>query len=519
MNSKVPFKTIYSNDTTNICTCVSPYHEKNAPFKPEMIRETVKEVAGKTDAHFIQLAHGRVPWYQSKVYPMKEHMKWWSEHFEVPYEDLMKMGGPNGYVRDGGDMLQDFIDACREFGQAAFVSLRINDTHHIEWVNTKGHTNGIHSISKPMAEHPEYRRGPDLSSWSERALNWIYPEVRNTLFALIEEQCENYDIDGFELDFMRHPDFFIVNETTLAQRRAIVGEFITRVRTLLNRTQRGDKYRYLCVRIPSSLKTCDNIGVDVAALEELGVDMVNISSTFFTEQAVDIKAFTEKLPNTAVYFELCHCIFTGKSLVKDKYDNFTFKRTTDEEYYSAAHIAYKEGVQGISFFNFVYYREHGTEGRGPFNEPPFHVIEECKDAELIAKKAQHFFLTKNWWSSTCQLLNAVSTEKPGNYRMKMYAPDGGWKTTTARFRIMVENELEGREFDVYFNGTKLVPCDDISEPYESDYQYIPLLPSPETTKAWTFPMELAKEGWNDIKIELTSGEPTKFYMLDLCFDN
>ena len=58
----VPYRVLYSNDTTNITTCVSPYHSSpSEPFRPEMLRETVKEVAGKVDDHLIQLCTGRVP--------------------------------------------------------------------------------------------------------------------------------------------------------------------------------------------------------------------------------------------------------------------------------------------------------------------------------------------------------------------------------------------------------------------------------------------------------------------------
>ena len=34
---KAPFKLLFSNDTTNIETCVCPYHKKGEAFPPEML--------------------------------------------------------------------------------------------------------------------------------------------------------------------------------------------------------------------------------------------------------------------------------------------------------------------------------------------------------------------------------------------------------------------------------------------------------------------------------------------------
>src|SRR5258707_9818262 len=51
---KPPFRVLYSNDTTNVLGCTSPWHAKGAPFGPELIEASVDEVAGLVDAHFLQ---------------------------------------------------------------------------------------------------------------------------------------------------------------------------------------------------------------------------------------------------------------------------------------------------------------------------------------------------------------------------------------------------------------------------------------------------------------------------------
>ena len=177
MNPKIPFRNLYSNDTTNLASCVSPYHKKGGYTGREELRASVKEVEDLADVHLIQLAHGQVPWYKSQVYPFEEHLKWWSEYFEIPYERFSELDGGNAYIRDGGDFLSDFIEACHDYHQAAFVSLRLNDEHWVDWSLKKGHLNGVHSINRFGIEHMDWRLGKDLSKWEDRALNWIHPEA------------------------------------------------------------------------------------------------------------------------------------------------------------------------------------------------------------------------------------------------------------------------------------------------------------------------------------------------------
>lgn len=502
MNINVPFRNIYSNDTTNLENCTSPYHAKGENFNPHQLWESVREVEGLADAHFIQLAHGQVPWYQSRVYPFSEHLKWWSEYFEVPDEVLAGLKGCNGYVRDGGDILQDFIDACHEYHQAAFVSMRLNDVHHVEWCEKKGHTRGIHSISRFLIEHKDFMFGGDLNVWANRALNWIHPEVPAHLLCLIEEQCENYDIDGFELDFMRYPHMFNINSTTSEVRQEITENFIGSVRNILNRTQRGKKHRFLCVRVPSDIEMWDSIGLVPERLEALGVEMVNVSSSYFTDQWVDFSAFTDRMPNLAVYFEICHCTTTGTALNSNGYDNFLYRRTTESEIYTTAHLAYTHGAQGMSYFNFVYYREHGSDGRGPFNEPPFAAIELVKNPDFAANAPQHFFIAKGW-SDKSQLASMLTPDKTYSFEIFMEPPAGGWKRDF-RFRLMTRTPIENRHFEIRFGGVLISPDSDISEPYISDNRYQPMHGNAKTLLAWRVPAELVHPGRNAFELRWTS---------------
>ena len=83
--------------------------------------------------------------------------------------------------------------------------------------------------------------------------------------------------------------------------------------------------------------------------------------------------------------ELTHCTGNHPYWHKENlYGTSAWPRTSDAQFYTTAHLAYERGADGLSFFNFVYYREHGGSERGPFNEPPFHVFNHMDDPAWLA---------------------------------------------------------------------------------------------------------------------------------------
>jgi hypothetical protein len=80
--TKPPFKVLYSNDTTNIMTCESPYHKEGEPMNMTMLDATVDETAGTgVDVHMLQPGFTWVPLWQSEVLPVEEHVEWWNDTY------------------------------------------------------------------------------------------------------------------------------------------------------------------------------------------------------------------------------------------------------------------------------------------------------------------------------------------------------------------------------------------------------------------------------------------------------
>ena len=509
---RAPFRVLYSNDTTNVSGCVSPWHKAREPFRPAQLEASVDEVAGKVDAHFLQPGLGMVPMWPSKVLPLAEHYAWIKERYGQPPDAFGK------HVLGGGDVVQVFVDRCRKTGQAPFISFRLNDAHHKEFAFPKpggkpGSGIGM-SVTKFYIEHPEFILKPGSRRGADMVQNWIHPEVRAQKLALITELCENYDIDGLELDFMRFDSFFDLAKTIRKQRCEVMTGFVKQVREVLDRTARAGRHRWLCARVPGLVKGLDYIGVDLASLVGVGLDMANLSASYFTTQQMDLTVLRQQCEGAAMYVELCHSIENGPKLTQG-YDTFAFRRATREELRTTAHLGYARGAQGMSLFNFAYYREHGGPGRGAFSEPPFDVIPSLANPALLAREPQHWFLAAGWNNAYVRppvLPRKLATGGKAVFHMDMAPPAGGWKSD-GRLRVQCEEDLAGRVLQVHLNGKVLEPVGDVSEPFPNPNTT--LLGTTEQLRAWKIPAALPADGLNEVGVRLVSGGAVAVHYLDV----
>lgn len=504
---KAPFRVLYSNDTTNIMSCVSPFRKAGEGFSARALQATVDEVSAHgVDAHFLQPGLGVVPMWPSKVIPLGSHYAWIKERYGQGPDSFGR------YVIKGGDVVAVFIERCRAQGQAAFVSFRLNDAHHKEFAEpVPGHKPGASigmSVTPFYCDHPEYRIKRDSTRGADLVLNWAVPEVRAEKLALITELCENYDLDGMELDFLRFYSFFRTAEISRDERCAIMTAFVVSVRATLDRTARPGKRRWLCVRVPCYLAALDLLGIDLPAMVHAGVDMVNASAHYYTTQQHDLAKIRAQVPDAALYFEMCHSTWNGPKL-KDGYDVFPFRRTTPVQYRTTAHLAYTCGADGVSLFNFAYYREHGARERGPFHEPPFSVIPTLRDAQALAGQPQHWFIAPGWrapGTPPAAVPRKLVPEKPTAFRMELAPPKDGWRTD-GRLRLQSMEPFDDAVLSVTLNGTALKPTEDTSEPFPA---YPALLGTAETLRAWTVPANVLRPGANRLEVKVSASVEITF---------
>lgn len=501
-----PFKTLYGNDTTNITSCVSPYRQLGEPISDERLRATIDE-ARDVDVHLLQPGLGWIPWWQSEIYSADDHYGYYQREYG------QKPNAYGRYLLAGGDLIKTFVEHCRTVGVAPFISFRLNDGHHTrELAEALERGRPSQTMSRFYWENYErYRIGEDPNDWSQAVFNWAIPEVREHKFSFLREICTNYDIAGLELDFMRHWNSFDIDKTTPEERARIMTGFVKRVRRLLDETTRGDEYRWLCVRVPVWADVRARQGVDLASFAAAGVDMVNLSASSFTSQEVDLAAVRKEIPHTPFYLEMTQTTITGKATAGS--GSQPYRRTTDAQFSTTAHLAYTSGAAGLSLFNFVYYRYHKMPELGPFNEPPFHILPGLRQPDWLERQPQSYFLSAGRSRPPTEEKQLPVLIKPGQtveFELMMaptqYQARDGW------LRLMAQDPIPEGIWRVSLNGIALASSPFVAKPI--DHPYSGYLGTAAHYACFHCPRSAVRAGTNSVRITREDGEATKLIYLD-----
>ena len=227
------------------------------------------------------------PVYDSKVQPI--------------YGDAH--GGPPTYwpkvteniksmVAGGVCPFQAVIDFSRDGGMEAFASIRMNDVHdsfipgglttwkmrHPEWLVD---TNGT------LPDFELYTSSQDFS----------HEPVRRRKLEIIEEICERYDVDGFELDYIRHPVLFsrrMRGEPCTRDEIEIMTSLMRQVREMTDAAAaRRGRPVLISARVPDSFALSLDNGLDLQAwLEQDLVDIV-IAGGGYAPCSLPVEEFIE----------------------------------------------------------------------------------------------------------------------------------------------------------------------------------------------------------------------------------
>ena len=118
---------------------------------------------------------------------------------------------------------------------------------------------------------PAWYTAPYKYSW---AMDYGHDEVRQRKLDIIKEICTRYDVDGFEMDFLRHPFYFRKGHEADGAKK--MSAFVESVRKQLDDIgdKKGKRLRLL-VRVPPQLAECKRIGLHVPTwMRNDWVDMV-----------------------------------------------------------------------------------------------------------------------------------------------------------------------------------------------------------------------------------------------------
>ena len=170
-------------------------------------------------------------------------------------------------IKQGRDTLQIMTDFCHENRMESWWSMRMNDVHD-------GKIPEIRPQYK--IDHPQLLVGkflgdktPDMIGESRWwcAVDYEHDEIRERAFRLIEEVCRNYDVDGVELDYFRHPIYFRrhrLGQPALPEQVELMNQFMRRVHAMtVDVGRERGRPLLIAVRVPDTVEVCAHLGFDM----------------------------------------------------------------------------------------------------------------------------------------------------------------------------------------------------------------------------------------------------------------
>lgn len=276
-------------------------------------------------------------------------------------------------VNKGTDPVRIVNEFAHKTGMEFFWSMRMNDTHDV-----------AHTPDKPYflfpqlkKDHPEWLISDHIKRtthgrWS--SVNYALPEIRDLAFRYIEEVCQNYDVDGIEMDFFRHLTYFpsVANGGKASEEeREMFNELMRRIRTMSE--VEGLKRKrpiLLAIRIPDSVGFCRDMGFDIEKWLNEGLVDIFIPSGYFRlqhwEETISLghKHGVQVIP----------CLSDPRVKGETR-----FKRRSVEGYRGRAANAWAAGADGLEIYNQF--------------DPDWPMWNELGSAESLKNKDKLYFVT------------------------------------------------------------------------------------------------------------------------------
>ena len=401
----------------------------------DLLEKSVDRFIGtQVDAFFWSVGHSDVYLFQARTGEM------YGRHVEQfkGAGGLQLYQGLQSVVKDREDYLQAMADRCREIGIQFFISMRMNDCH-----DSPQGWNSSDQYSQFKKAHPGLLLGSSVHPSFATGYDFAYPQSRQNKFQVIEEVILDYDIDGIELDFLRHPAFFRPDEAY--RNRHLITGLVRKVRALVDKVgeSRGREIR-LAVRVPSSFAIAFKLGFDVPVwIEEGLMDIVTAGTPRGHELGLSMHEYVEATRGKAV-------TLLGQIGL---YHPLEENRATALRYW-------KQGVQGIYLFNWY----------APLNDDQRwrESLVEIGDPQLLQHKSKLYRMDEQvggpWRRSHPKAQLPLKIEEAGSGgapRVTFYVGDDvksafeNGKSARTQLVMRLEEVLEDDDLQFRLNGSIL----------------------------------------------------------------
>ncbi len=304
---------------------------------------TDQATAAQLRRHVDMLADNGVDIFAQDIF-QKQGVGW----FQPQHPDHAHFKGQTDVIsRDEGPPIAIAIDQSHKRGMKFLAAFRMADRHG-------GAGQGLISKRKDLW-NPDF---PNVA-----AMDYTHDEVRDWVFALIDEILHRFDIDGFEFTYTRWMHTF--PRATARESHPIMTKFVRRVRERIDsESEKRGRHLILGVRVPQTLEECHALGYDVPTWISDGlVDYVSPCDFFFTDFNAKYEEFAALTRGTS-----CR-LYPAVHPLLSRPDEVGIMRP--QNYRAAARNMYAAGADGISQFNYQYHWGRRRSGYpwGPGNYP------------------------------------------------------------------------------------------------------------------------------------------------------
>ena len=357
---------------------------------------------------------------------------------------------------------------------------------------------------------PGYRTG----------LNYEKVEVRDLMMAQIKEVVEDYDYEGLELDWWRQPLCCEPNATQATI--DMMTDWLREVRALTERRAKATGRPYpLGLRISGQLETLKSIGLDVVTLCREGViDFVAPSGFWCTTWEMPHDTLRQQLGDRVTIYGVidfgANPLPTYAPEINHTQDT---RRLTSSHEMLRANAAGKLvlGADGIEWFNF-----YCTDpARIPGLISDYTALRGIDQLELLRGLSKHYSFSMRSrgmqlppFEIVPQLPTVLEASWNRSFRLPMCAEplDRGLELVV---QIVLKVEDKAEVLPVAFNGCwprieytltdeLLFPCGCLTR-----------LTSKHQGYNFRFPVDLVRDGWNEITIENGDEHPITIECIDL----
>ena len=221
-------------------------------------------------------------------------------------------------------------------------------------------------LSPFKANNPEVMVGfeTDIKCCGKNAADFSLERVREFAKKYVRGYLENYDLDGIEFDFFRHPQLFRsvamgghASEEELATMTQLMLDFRAMAEEIGRK--RGRPF-LLCARVPDSSDYCRAIGIDLDAWLRAGaLDFLVVGGYF------QLEAWRKTAEKVHGYGVKCYASLDETRIprcVKDLKREIIPGRDDEECWTARIAAAMASGMDGVNLFNFEYY-DHELQRR------------------------------------------------------------------------------------------------------------------------------------------------------------